>query len=195
MRLPLIPTLIVAAAVATMIALGVWQLRRADEKSALILQYERAVQLPPLAFPAVPPADNALLYRRATGFCLEPVAWRAEAGRNRKDEAGWSHIATCRTGGFEGPGMQVDMGWSRQSAAPSTWRGGEVTGVIAPDRQHRIRLVSASAAPGLVPSAPPSPRRMSNNHLFYAGQWFFFALAAAVIYVLALRKKQSTPKP
>ncbi len=195
MRLPLIPTLIVAAAVATMITLGVWQLRRADEKSARILQYERAAQLPPIAFPAVPPADNALLYRRATGFCLEPVAWRAEAGRNRKDEAGWSHIATCRTGGFEGPGMQVDMGWSRQSASPATWRGGEVTGIIAPDREHRIRLVSASAAPGLVPSAPPSPRSMSNNHLFYAGQWFFFALAAAVIYVLALRKRQSTPKP
>jgi surfeit locus 1 family protein len=30
---------------------------------------------------------------------------------------------------------------------------------------------------------------MSNNHLLYAGQWFFFALAAAVIYVLALRRK------
>jgi cytochrome oxidase assembly protein ShyY1 len=24
----------------------------------------------------------------------------------------------------------------------------------------------------------------------YAGQWFFFALAAAVIYLLALRKRQ-----
>jgi cytochrome oxidase assembly protein ShyY1 len=33
MRWPLIPTLLVAAAVATMIALGIWQLRRADEKA------------------------------------------------------------------------------------------------------------------------------------------------------------------
>ncbi len=192
MRLPIIPTLIVAAAVATMLALGVWQLRRAGEKRELIAQFERASGLPPIAFPAVPPAGNALLYRRSTGVCLEPVAWRAEAGRNRKDEAGWSHIATCRTGGFEGPGMQVDMGWSRQSAAPATWRGGEVTGIIAPDRMHGIRLVSASAAPGFAPSAPPSPRAMSNNHLLYAGQWFFFALAAAVIYVLALRRRQRT---
>ncbi|MGZ8297195.1 MAG: SURF1 family protein, partial [Allosphingosinicella sp.] len=31
MRFPLIPTILVAAAVATMIALGIWQLRRADE--------------------------------------------------------------------------------------------------------------------------------------------------------------------
>ncbi len=188
-RVPLLPTLLVAAAIAVMVALGIWQLRRADEKRDLIAQYERASQLPPTAYPTVPPAGNALLYRRATGFCVEPVAWRAVAGRNRDDEAGWSHIATCRTGGMEGPGMQVDMGWSPQSASPSTWRGGEVTGIIAPDRLHRIRLVSANAAPGLVPSAPPSPRDTIDNHLFYAGQWFFFALAAAVIYVLALRRR------
>jgi cytochrome oxidase assembly protein ShyY1 len=139
----------------------------------------------------MPPADPApLYYRRATGFCLEPVAWRAAAGRNRADEAGWVHIATCRTGGAEGPGMQVEVGWSTQSATPSTWRGGEITGVISPDRLHRIRLVSSSAAPGLQPSAIPSPRATSNNHLLYAAQWFFFAAAAAVIYVLALRKRQ-----
>ncbi len=30
MRFPILPTLLVAAAVATMIALGIWQLRRAD---------------------------------------------------------------------------------------------------------------------------------------------------------------------
>lgn len=194
MRLPIVPTLIVAAAVATMIALGIWQLRRADEKRELIAQYERASRLPPIAFPLVPPTGNAPLYRRATGFCLEPVAWRAEAGRNLEGKTGWSHIATCRTGGSEGPGMQVDMGWSTQSASPSGWRGGEVTGVIAPDRLNRIRLVSASAAPGFLPSAPPAPREMSNNHLLYAGQWFFFALAAAIIYVLALRGRGSRPK-
>jgi surfeit locus 1 family protein len=31
---------------------------------------------------------------------------------------------------------------------------------------------------------------LPNNHLMYAGQWFFFALTALVIYVLALRKKR-----
>jgi cytochrome oxidase assembly protein ShyY1 len=55
---------------------------------------------------------------------------------------------------------------------------------------HQIRLVSAEAAPGLVPSARPSPEATPNNHLLYAIQWFFFAAAAAVIYVLALRKRQ-----
>jgi cytochrome oxidase assembly protein ShyY1 len=192
-RLPVIPTLLVLAAVLTMIALGMWQIRRSGEKNALIAQFERAAQLPPIAFPSTPPADNALLYRRATGFCLEPVAWRAAAGQNLRGETGWSHIASCRTGGAEGPGMQVDMGWSKQSSAPAGWRGGKVTGIIAPDRDHRIRLVSARPAPGLIPSAPPAPREMANNHLLYAAQWFFFALAAAVIYALALRRRLAAP--
>ena len=51
MRFPLLPTLLVAAAVATMIALGLWQLRRADEKEALQARYERNLALPPIALP------------------------------------------------------------------------------------------------------------------------------------------------
>ena len=42
MRLPFWPTLIVAAAVATMIGLGIWQLRRMDEKEALIARFHQA---------------------------------------------------------------------------------------------------------------------------------------------------------
>ena len=190
MRFPLIHTIVVAAAVATMIALGIWQLQRKNEKEALIVQYRAASTLPPIAFPSVPREDKNLFYRRATGFCVEPLGWRSTAGRNEKDETGWSHIVSCRTGGLEGPGMQVDMGWSKSSAPPAGWKGGAVSGVIAPDRMHKIRLVSAEAAPGLVPSARPSPEATPNNHLLYAIQWFFFAAAAAVIYVLALRKRQ-----
>jgi cytochrome oxidase assembly protein ShyY1 len=36
-----------------------------------------------------------------------------------------------------------------------------------------------------VPSAAATP----NNHLAYAGQWFLFALAASVIYILAVRRR------
>jgi cytochrome oxidase assembly protein ShyY1 len=189
MKIPLWPTLLVAASVAAMANLGFWQLGRKAEKEAQAAQYQQASRLPPIAWPAVPPADDRLLYRRATGFCLEPVGWRAIAGRNRAGETGWSHIAACRTGA-EGPGMQVDMGWSNSSAAPAGWKGGEVSGMIAPDRLHRIRLVSDTAAPGLQPSARPAPQTSSRTHLFYAIQWFVFAAAAAVIYVLVLRRRQ-----
>ena len=189
-RLPFWPTLIVAAAVAVMVGLGIWQLRRIDQKEALIARYEAAAKLPPVAWPAVPPADDSLLYRRADGFCLKVVAWGAVAGQNPGGEPGWSHIASCRTGGLEGPGMQVDMGWSKESKPPSGWDGGQISGVIAPDRAHKIRLVSTRPAPGLMPSAPPSPAGVPNNHLLYAIQWFFFAAAAALIYFLALWRRQ-----
>jgi cytochrome oxidase assembly protein ShyY1 len=190
-KLPLIPTVVVAAAIAVMIGLGVWQLRRAGEKEALIDRYAAAAGRPPVAWPAQPGRHEDLFYRRAAGFCTEVTGWRAIGGRNREGQAGWSHIAACRTGGLEGPGMQVDMGWSRDHRTPEGWRGGEVTGTIAPDRDHGIRLISDAAAPGLQPSARPNPQDVPNNHMLYAWQWFFFALAAGVIYALALRRRQA----
>ena len=45
-RLPVIPTLLVALAVATMIGLGIWQLQRKEQKDALLSRYESAVGLP-----------------------------------------------------------------------------------------------------------------------------------------------------
>ena len=41
-RLPVLPTLVVAAAVAAMLALGVWQLRRAEWKADMIARYTQA---------------------------------------------------------------------------------------------------------------------------------------------------------
>jgi cytochrome oxidase assembly protein ShyY1 len=189
-KIPFLPTLIVGAAVAVMIGLGIWQLQRVQEKEALIARSEQASKLPPIAWPAIPPPDDSILYRRASGFCTEVVGWRAVAGRSTSGETGWIHIAACRTGGMEGPGMQADMGWSNSSAPPATFKGGPVSGIIDRDKDHRIRLVSGRAALGLAPSAPPSPESMPNNHLLYAIQWFFFALAAGLIYVLALRRRQ-----
>lgn len=195
MRLPLIPTAVVAAAIAAMIGLGAWQLQRAGEKEALLARYREAAGRPAVAWPLLPGDTDRLLYRRAAGFCTEVVGWRALAGRNRAGESGWSHIAGCRTGGMEGPGMQVDMGWSRAHQPPRGWRGGAVAGTIAPDREHRIRLVSDAAAPGLEPSAAPNPADVPNNHMLYAFQWFFFALAAGTIYVLALRRRRRVAEP
>ena len=192
MKPPLVPTMIVAAAVAVMVALGFWQLQRAEWKKDLIARYERAEALPPIAWPAIPPADpRPLHYRRAAGHCLV-VGWRATAGRNVRNEPGWSHIAACRTGA--GGPMQVDAGWSRSSASPP-WRGGPVDGVIVPDSRHGMRLVAATPAPGLQPSMPPSPETIPDNHLLYAIQWFFFAAAAVAIYFLALRRRRAQAPP
>jgi len=190
---PIVATIVVLLAVLAMIGLGVWQLRRAAWKDALVAQYGAARTLPPTAFPAVPTDGEALLFRRAGGFCLQVTGWRSMAGRNLAGESGWRHVAACRTGGGEGPGMQVDMGWSNRSDAPR-WQGGRVEGVIGPDSSHRILLVSAQPAPGLMPSAPPSTDDVPNNHRSYAVQWFAFAGVAAIIYALALRRRMAAPR-
>ena len=187
-RLPVLPTIIVAAAVAVMIALGIWQLDRAAWKERLIAQYRAAEKLPPIAFPTGPAAGEPPLFRWATGFCLKAVTRRAVAGENRRGESGYAHIVHCSTGA-EGPGMAVELGWSKDPNAKWQWPGGPVTGVVAPDREHRIRLVAASAPPGLEPSALPSLESIPNNHRLYAIQWFLFAGIALIIYVLAVRKR------
>jgi cytochrome oxidase assembly protein ShyY1 len=110
------------------------------------------------------------------------------AGENRSGEPGYIHIIDCATGS-EGPGMSVEVGWSKDPNAKMKWRGGLVSGVIGPDRAMRMRLVAASAPPGLEPSAPPSLSSIPNNHRFYALQWFAVAAIALVIYGLAVRKR------
>lgn len=188
-RLPLIPTLIVAAAVAVMIGLGVWQLQRAKWKEGLLERYAQAQKLPPIAWPTTPLRDAQLpLFRYATGVCLRPVAKRAQAGENRAGETGYVHIIDCATGA-EGPGMTIQLGWSKDPNARFNWRGGPVSGIIAPDRRSRMRLVADGAPPGLQPSALPSLSSIPNNHRFYALQWFSFALIALIIYGLTVRKR------
>ena len=188
-RLPIIPTIVVAAAVAVMIGLGAWQLQRARWKEGLLARYAQAEQLPPIEFPTVPTRDDQLpLFRHATGNCLRIVGQRAQAGENRTGEPGYAHIVDCATGG-EGPGMSVEIGWSKDPNAKVNWAGGLVSGIIGPDRKMRMRLVAASAPSGLEPSAPPSLSSIPNNHRSYALQWFAFALIALVIYGLALRKR------
>ena len=194
-RLPLVPTIIVAAAVAVMIGLGIWQLQRAQWKESLLTQYEQAGKLPPVTWPTTPlRSDQLPLFRHATGVCLRPMGKRAVAGQNRAGESGYAHIVDCMTG-IEGPGMSVEVGWSKDPNAKVNWDGGPVSGVIAPDRMTMMRLVAGSAPPGLQPSAPPSTNAISNNHRLYAVQWFSFAVIALIIYGLALRQRWKKEAP
>lgn len=202
-RLPVLPTFLVALACAAMIALGVWQLRRADEKAALLTRYATARDLPEMAWPAMPMGDD-LLFRRAHGLCLQPVATRVEGGLSAKGESGWRHIVSCRTGA-EGPGMIVDIGWSKDFAIKPDWKGGPVSGVIGqePDKRSLLTrasgggtvpsllLVSSTPASGLESSTSPDLRDVPNNHFAYAVQWFIFAAIAAVIYGLVLFRRAS----
>lgn len=184
LRFPLLPTAIVLLGVATMIALGFWQLGRAEEKNALIARYQGVGAFAGAAiFPQSEAETEERLYRRSRVTCVEVLSVRAVSGTSATGAKGWAHRATCRIAA--GGQADVALGFSRDPASP-VWRGGTVTGVIAPGP----RLVADPPAAGLEPLARPDPGDLPNNHLAYAGQWFFFALTALVIYVLALRRRQ-----
>lgn len=190
LRWPLIPTVFVCAAVATMIGLGIWQLQRKGEKEALLSQYARAANLPAIAWPTIPTSRALPLFRKSSLMCVKVERWEAVSGTNIKGKPGIAHIALCHTGGAEGPGAKVALGWSERPVHP-VWAGGPVKGIIAPDNGALIRLVADTPPDGFEQLAPPSTDSIANNHLLYAIQWFFFAAAAAVIYVLALRRRQA----
>jgi cytochrome oxidase assembly protein ShyY1 len=205
-RWPLIPTLLVAAAVAVMIGLGIWQLGRAREKDLLAALYERNARQPAMALPSIGGFDERLTFRKASAFCLEVVGWRQAGGKTRAGKSGTRQIAECRSGA-EGPGFVADMGVSADPSARPVWKGGDVTGTLVPERGSgglierltgsasppRPMLISDTPAPGLEASAAPGPDSLVNNSLMYAVQWFFFAAVAAAIYGLALRRRQKLP--
>jgi len=190
-RLPIIPTLVVAAAVALMIALGVWQLQRAKLHQKQLDTYRVSANLRPIAFPATAVRDaEPLMYRYATGNCLRVVGRRTSVGENRAGEPGFVIILDCAMGA-EGPGMSVQVGWSKNPNASTSWTGGPVSGVIVPDDTSRFRLVAAAATPGLEPTPPPTPTLKVSpaRNRGYALTWFSFALIALIIYGLAVRKR------
>lgn len=186
-RVPIFATIVVAAAIATMIALGIWQLGRAEWKADLIARYGQAQSTSSeVAWPRNEEELERSLFRWSGFTCERVLAMRSGAGTSVRGEKGWRHVARCALDG--GGEAEVALGWS-QGPQPPQWHGGEVRGIIAPGGV----LQAAQPVQGLAELAPPDPNDLPNNHLAYAGQWFFFALTALVIYVLALRRRRSSP--
>lgn len=201
MRLPFVPTLIVGLAAAAMVALGIWQLERAQWKERLLADYARAAALPPVDLDPLIERGMVgampLAFRRALVTCNSgSAAPDIRAGHDQAGDTGYSYFLPCRPGaaGFAGR-LQVNAGWSQRPDMRPAATAGLVAGTLgAIADSGPIALTSATAATPLQPSAPPSIADIPNNHLFYAAQWFFFAAAAVVIYLLALKRRQG-PRP
>ena len=201
-RLPLIPTIVVAAAVVTMIALGLWQIDRAGQKADLIALYRANLARPAMSFPDLGPVPRDAMFRPSSVTCIDVVGWRMEGGRSADGVSGSRHIAECRTGA-EGPGALIDLGVSQDPGVKPRWPGGVASGMIVTEPDHssmitrlfgggpvlRPMLVAETPAAGLRASATPSPDTVPNNHISYAVQWFLFAAAALIIYALAVRAR------
>ncbi|QUL39218.1 SURF1 family cytochrome oxidase biogenesis protein [Erythrobacter sp. JK5] len=180
--IPIIPTILVVAAAGVMVWLGFWQLGRADEKAAMI---ERFSAIPADA-PAVPVRSREfwqgeVLFTRVVLDCDEVISLRSTAGTSVRGAKGFAHIAKCNAGGLP---IEVALGWSRDPAPP-VYDGGSVEGIV----DAGGKVVANPALADLEPLAKPDPNDLPNNHLAYAGQWFFFALTALVIYGFALKSR------
>ena len=185
-RLPVIPTVIVLVAAAVMVALGVWQLQRMEEKEALLAHYEEARRLSSaVPFPRDADAVPLALYRASEVDCMKVVARRSVPGRSAQGQTGLAQVVRCRLAG--GGEADIALGFS-VDPAPARWDGGTVSGFLAPNGRE-AKLVAAPPQAGLAALAQPDPSTIPNNHLAYAVQWFFFAATALVIYLLALRRR------
>ena len=186
-RLPIVPTAIVLIAVAVMIALGVWQLGRMQQKEAQLARFAAAVgDRAEVPWPDSPSSREAAAFHRSRIDCRPVGAPMAMSGRNAAGEAGWAHTVSCALPG--GGRADVVLGWSRDPQ-PRAWVGGQVAGMIGQGAGDSQRLVADPPLAGLAANAMPDPRSVPNNHLSYAVQWFLFAATALVIYGLALRKR------
>ena len=183
-QLPIFAATVVVAAALTMVALGFWQLDRAQQKNELLTRYAAAgLMSSEVAWPIDEADVEGALFRRATLNCATASSLGARAGTNVRGAKGWAHFASCSIAGTDAVAT-VALGWSREIIKPQ-WDGGIVSGIVAPGP----RLVVTEATAGLEPLAPPDPADVPNNHLAYAGQWFFFALTALLIFGLANRKR------
>jgi surfeit locus 1 family protein len=184
-RLPVVPTLMVAVMLPVLIALGLWQLQRAQWKDALL---ERLV-----ANSTAPLVDLVALPREADGFRHVRVVCTGTqalgiggAAPTTAGFGGFRHTARCmRPAGdlIVSLGVARDPGLKVPQAGPATFVGR----LIPSEGPGGFLLVSDVAAPGLVAEAPPTTDILPNNHLSYAGQWFGFAGVLALIYAIYLR--------
>src|SRR5512146_2119597 len=92
---PWVPTLMVALALPVLLGFGVWQLRRAEWKEALLAELARNAEAPLLDIGDGPiPADAQFRLVRVTLACTAgPSAPRA--GRNLAGVSGYSHLVRC----------------------------------------------------------------------------------------------------
>lgn len=200
--LPVLPTVVVAAAVATMIGLGIWQIQRAAWKERLLAQYAAAASMPALDLDPLLDAERPLpplAFRRALVTCrARDIAPEVRTGRSAADAVGQVYLIPCRPGAARLAGrLRVNVGWAPSfDAARRLSLDGIVAGHLGTfEGDGPITLTAATPVPPLAPSAPTRIENIPNNHRLYALQWFFFAAAAALIYGLALRRRNAPKLP
>lgn len=193
-RAPLLATALVLIAVAVMIALGMWQLRRAEWKETLTARaagnlLEATADLPS----TLPPG---LDYRRFRVSCERIEYLQPKAGTGRGGTSGWLQPAAC----VRRPGddrVTIGLGITeRPERALPRGTANSYTGRVlhsGTESANQYILYAEQPPTGLIPVAQPTPEMANTTtpegHRGYAMQWFLFAATAVAIYGLALRRR------
>jgi cytochrome oxidase assembly protein ShyY1 len=224
--------LLVVAGIIAMINLGLWQLRRLDERQAFNAvveeRYDAApVPLDELLTPATDPDTVAWRPVIASGTYL-PDEGILIVNRSQNGRAGVNAVVPMRLD--DGRILLVNRGFVPQTFDTPLVPAEEVsvTGRLRPSQERRLGQLSDPAdgelreaqrldierlSPqldgpvvpmyiDLIKSVPAetdglpepviAPDLSEGNHLSYAVQWFIFSIAAAVGWVLAVRKSAAT---
>lgn len=198
---PLLPTLLVAALVAVLAGLGVWQLQRREWKADLITQLEAAQTLPllePIDFQRAMQGDISVQYRRAELPCSpgKVLPYDLKGGSSIGGKSGYLVLVSCRPN-RQPPDIVAVAGWTKRADAGRTeilvdtvFKGLVIERPYgdAPGRPQ-FMLIPDTAVPPLLPSRMPTPADLPDNHLSYAGQWFGLALVLVTIYAIWLRRR------
>lgn len=188
-RLPLLPTLLVLLMVPAMIALGFWQLRRAEWKEGLLARLAANIEAPIIDAPADLSAQkDELSFREVRVTCAATTIGEPTAARAASGASGYRQIARCDRA--SGESLLVSLGVAsdptlRPAIIPSAY-----TGWLVPrDADPAFLLVSETPAdPRLAAEARPSLDTIANSHRGYAFQWFAFAAVLSLIYLIYLRR-------
>lgn len=187
MRIPFLPTVIVAVMMPAMIALGIWQLQRAEWKASILAELAEAPAKPVIDLDSAWPSGE-VNFRHASATCTAIIdGAEAVAGYSRRGASGYSYRVPCRAG------LTLVAGWAPRPGVNIAARAiGPVTGTLV-DRpgDAGLLLYADVSPPPLEPSAPPSIRTISNNHVAYAVQWFAFAAILSIIYgIYVIRRRR-----
>lgn len=201
--------LLVVVAVAVMVALGFWQLRRLDERRDRneLVEAQMALAAEPVGALADPGDDpDGLRFRQVTAageYAGETVSVRATQG----GAPGGLRYDLLQLDGREAVWVLRGFGDYVEGegvVAPVADGGVEVEGIAVPierlPRPSRLALddvqvdgllpVVVQAVDAEAPLAPvPLPELDDGPHLSYAVQWFLFAAVAAVGYPLLVRRR------
>ncbi|WP_016746765.1 SURF1 family protein [Rhizorhabdus wittichii] len=207
-RIPVLPTLVVALAIAAMVALGIWQIRRAHWKEGLLASYRASRNAPDLYGVPAGADPDAIAFRHAHILCRVTTKETLLGGTDASGRTGFRAIVGCAL--IDGRVIMADLGWRAIDARPALPAVGariEGRGLLIPDEvlARRVLGKTAGAVPlllvldrgvqGLSPSVPPSIETIPNNHISYAVQWFLFAGVALIIYALALYRRSAPGRP